>query len=94
MPQKKKDLKLSEPIAEFAEMDPQDPQKPEVAAAPKRTKKSTVRSKAKKPRRMNFDRYARAKGFRATHIPGMRAFTKNPNIPRTLEAWDKFFEGY
>ncbi len=88
MAKKKKDLELSEPIAEFAEMPAS------VPVPAKRTKKSVVRANVKPAKRMNFDRYARSKGFRTTHIPGMKAFAKNPNMLRTLEAWDAFFKDY
>jgi len=44
--------------------------------------------------RMNFDKYARKKGFRASHIPGLKAFAKNTNILRTQAEWDSFFEKY
>lgn len=59
------------------------------------TKKSTVgRKKSSRKKRMNFDSYARRKGFKPTHIPGRKAYCKNPNIPRTLEEWDAFFKAY
>ncbi len=94
MPKKKKDLEFAEPIAEFAEAVPQElPQPVPVPVA--RTKKSaTKRTKVKPTKRMNFSRYARSKGFRTTHIPGMRAFAGNPNMLRTMEEWDAFFKDY
>lgn len=96
MAKKKKEPELSEPVAEFADMDPMDPMDPPQyeEPVPARKKSSTKRTKAKPAKRMNFDRYARSKGFRTTHIPGMKAFAKNPNMLRTLEAWDAFFKDY
>jgi hypothetical protein len=75
----------------------------EVAAEPVRApvvvhthkaKKSAVRVKATKEKRMDFDHYARRKGVKTTHVPGMRAFAKNPRIPRTYEEWDAYFAKY
>lgn len=69
----------------------------EMSEAPsvvERTKKSVVRSKVKPAKRMNFARYARTQGFKTTHIPGLKARAGNPNIPRTLEEWNKLFQDY
>ncbi len=56
--------------------------------------KPAVRTKTKRVKRMNFDVYARRKGIKATRVAGMKAFTGNPRIPRTMEDWDLFFEKY
>lgn len=67
---------------------------PAVEVVPVRITKSAVRVKAKPAKRMTFDVYARRRALKKTHISGMRAFTKNPNIPRTLAEWDEFFKSY
>ncbi len=93
MAKKKRELELGEPIAEFSEVEEVAPSEPEpVVVVP--TKKSAVRSRVKPAKRMNFNRYARSKGIKATHIPGMKARAGNPNIPRTLEEWDTYFLDY
>lgn len=65
---------------------------PKVAVPTSKT--SAVRAKAKKQKTMDFDRYARRKGIKAHHVAGMKAFAKNPNMPRTLAEWDDFFSSY
>lgn len=45
-------------------------------------------------RRYNFIQWAVRRGVKTRHQPGMRAFVKNPNKPRTIEEWDKLFETY
>ena len=57
-------------------------------------KKSVVGAVAKLEKKMDFDRYAKRKGVKASHLAGMRAFCKNPGAPRTMEQWDKVFESY
>lgn len=48
----------------------------------------------KPAKRMNFIRYARAKGIKPTHLAGMKARVSNPKRPRTIEEWDLFFRDY
>ena len=100
---KKKNNELSEPLAALevteAPEEPRAPAPTKVAEAPpaKPQEPAARRVRAKKaraPRTMTFARYAKTKGLKTTHIPGMRAFCDNPNRPRTKEAWDAFFKDY
>ncbi len=45
-------------------------------------------------RRYTFTQWAVRRGVKTRHQPGMRAFIKNPNKPRTIEEWDKLFVTY
>lgn len=94
MAPKKKKTEMSEPIAEFSEMDRDNPPKPEVAEAAPQKKSVIGRNRPKRAKRMNFSSYARRKGVKLTHVAGMRAYCKNPRIPRTVEEWDALFEKY
>jgi hypothetical protein len=45
-------------------------------------------------KRFTFEQWAVQKGLKEHHKAGMKAFCKNPNKLRTVEDWDKAFEGY
>ncbi len=45
-------------------------------------------------KRYTFTQWAVRRGKKPHHQPGLRAFVKNPNKPRTIEEWDKLFETY
>lgn len=89
----KKKYMRDDNVSDYPTEAPSEPTEDERVTNP-RTTKSAVRVNAKAAKRVTFDVYARRKLIKKTHIPGMRAFTKNPNVPRTLEEWDKFFESY
>ena len=73
----------------------------EVAPAPPK-KKSSAKSKTASPppapapvaKRYSFTQWAARRGIPAHHRGGLRAFVNNVNKHRTLEDWDKCFEGY
>jgi len=50
--------------------------------------------KVKPAKRFTFDQYARKKGFREQHVPGLRAFVKNPRMRKTVEEWDDLLKDY
>lgn len=77
---------------ELAEAQP-DPVE-EVAVSQKPHKKSAVGVVAQVEKKMTFDRYAKRKGVKATHLAGMKAYCKNPNTPKTVEQWDEVFKAY
>jgi len=60
----------------------------------KATKVKSITTGTKPALRFPFDRYAVCKAIRATHIPGMKAFVSNPQVPRTMEEWDAIFATY
>lgn len=93
MPKKDKVQEVSDDVVEFIAPEPKAPVQ-EEPSAPVAPKTSIRHAKVKPAKRMNFARYARTKGVKATHVAGMKARAGNPNIPRTLEEWDAFFEGY
>jgi len=71
------------------------PKKVAKKAAPKAAKKEVVKAAPAKPaRRYSFEQWASRRGVKAHHRGGLRAFTKNPDKPRTLEDWDACFKGY
>jgi len=71
------------------------PKKVVTKAAPKAAKKEVVKAAPVKPaRRYSFEQWASRRGVKAHHRGGLRAFTKNPDKPRTLEDWDACFKGY
>ncbi len=45
-------------------------------------------------RRYTFTQWAVRRGKKPQHQPGMKAFVKNPDKPRTIEEWDKLFVTY
>lgn len=64
-----------------------------LVAAPVFGRKPSERRKAQS-RKMTFDQYARAKGFREHHVPGLRAHCDNPNKLRTATEWDEHLKDY
>lgn len=45
-------------------------------------------------RRYTFIQWAVRRGKKPQHQPGMKAYVRNPDKPRTIEEWDKLFVTY
>lgn len=53
-----------------------------------------VRKVQKPVRRVSFEQWASRRSIKDSHKAGLRAYVKNPNVPRSLEMWDKVFSDY
>lgn len=49
---------------------------------------------ARAPRKVSFDVWAKTRGVKDHHKGGMKAFIKNPDVPRILEEWDRLLKNY
>lgn len=65
-----------------------------VLPAPKETKKVIVHKVQRPVRRVSFEQWASLRNIKQSHKGGMRAFVPNPEIPRSIQDWDKLFESY
>lgn len=71
----------------------EDKPKDKPVPAPVFGRKPSERRKAQS-RRMTFDQYAKAKGFKEHHVPGLRAYCDNPDKLRTANEWDEHLKDY
>ena len=97
---KRKDKKNKEPEVAPVEETFQEPVKSETA--PDRVIREyagiqidvTPAQKVVSGRRYSFTQWAVRRGKKPQHQPGMKAYVKNPDKPRTIEEWDKLFLTY
>jgi len=85
---KVEDKKPVEPVVE----------KPKAKAAPIKSSKPAVKKQSvklvKPAKKVTFSQYAALRQIKVRHRAGMKAFIRNPNLPRTVADWDKCLKGY
>jgi len=97
MSKKDKENKVQEETSEPTELftpyrDASTLPPPPAAAVPVVAKGLAIKPLVEK--RITFDKYVARKGYKATHIPGLRAFAKNTTIQRTVAEWEVIFKNY